>query len=59
MRSKGGPAVRLRGLIGRHLKVKKAKEIVSLVPSFPGLASPSGSWEDGGLQGGFFPGLSL
>jgi hypothetical protein len=47
VRSKGGPALRLRGLIGRHLKVKEAKEVVCLVPPFPGLASPSGSWEEG------------
>lgn len=47
MRSKGGTAVRPRGLIIRHLKAKEAKEIVFLVPSFPGLASPSGSWGEG------------
>lgn len=70
MRSKGGPAIRLRGLIGRHLKVKEAKEVMCLVPPFPGQASPSGSWDKGDptrmgrgwfrlYKRAFFPGLSL
>lgn len=47
MGSKGGPAVRPRGLIIDHLKAKEAKETVFPVPFFPGLASPFGSWEEG------------